>query len=200
MPHRRRASCIEEIAMRQQVLGSSSEDRLARPVPGGTALTSEERRTVDRSGEIAGWGSDSDPAMRPGVPRDPQPQLGAESLYIDVVKQSPPHRIHKSTEHGQLTPVFGTSCPPQGLSGRMRDFAYRLSEGRLSRWVTLLAADRVNMVEGLISDVARLRPPNVVREIGLRSEWRHNRKRVYKVAAVTGAALAIYLLTRKRRR
>jgi len=138
--------------MRQQILGSSSDDRLQRPVPGGTSLTTEERRTVDRSGEIAGWGSDLDPAMRPGVPRDPMPQLGAESLYIDVVQQSPPHRIHKSTEHGRLTPVFGTSCPPRGLSGRMRDFAYRFSEGRLSRWVTLLAADRVNTVEGVVAD------------------------------------------------
>jgi len=186
--------------MRQQILGSSSDDRLQRPVPGGTSLTTEERRTVDRSGEIAGWGSDIDPAMRPGVPRDPMPQLGAESLYIDVVQQSPPHRIHKSTEHGRLTPVFGTSCPPRGLSGRMRDFAYRFSEGRLSRWVTLLAADRVNTVEGVVADVARLRPPNLVHEMGLRSEWRHNRQRVYKVAALTGAALAIYLLTRGRRR
>lgn len=186
--------------MREQTLGSSTENRLRRPVPGGVSLTSEERRTIDRSGDIAGWGSDLDPARRPGVPRDPQPQLGAESLYIDVVRQTPPHRIHKSTEHGQLTPVFGTSCPPRGLSGRMRDFAYRLSEGRLSRWVTLLAADRVNMVEGVATDLASLRPPNVVREMGLRSEWRHNRKRVYKVAAVTGLALTIYLLSRGRRR
>jgi hypothetical protein len=186
--------------MREQTLGSSTENRLQRPIPGGVSLSSEERRTVDRSGDIAGWGSDIEPSRRPGVPRDPQPQLGAESLYIDVVQQAPPHRIHKSTEHARLTPVFGTSCPPRGVSGRMRDFAYGLSEGRLSRWVTLLAADRVNTVEGVVADFVRLRPPNVVREMGLRSEWRHNRKRVLKVAAVTGAALAIYLLTRRRNR
>jgi len=64
----------------------------------------------------------------------------------------------------------------------------------------LLAADRVNMVEGVATDLASLRPPNVVREMGLRSEWRHNRKRVYKVVAVTGLALTIYLLSRGRRR
>jgi hypothetical protein len=58
----------------------------------------------------------------------------------------------------------------------------------------------VNTVEGVIADLASLRPPNVVREMGLRSEWHHNRKRVYKTAAVTAAALAIYLLTRRRRR
>ncbi len=186
--------------MRQQTLGSSSEDQLERPVPGGVSLTSNEREVFDRAGEIPGWGSDVEPASRPGVPRDKEPQLGAELLYIDVEEQIPPHRIHKSTEHARLTPVFGTSCPPHGLSGRLRDFAYRYSEGRLVRWVALLAADRVDMAEGLLADVARLRPPNVVREMGLRSEWRHNRKRVLKVAAVTGVALGIYLLTRRRRR
>ncbi len=186
--------------MHQQKLGSSSEDRLERPIPGGTSLTSSEREGFDRAAQIPGWGSDLERVHRPGVPRDKAPQLGAEALYIDVEEQIPPHRIHKSTEHARLTPVFGTSCPPRGLSGRLRDFAYRFSEGRLVRWVALLAADRVDMAEGVLADVAHLRPPNVVREMGLRSEWRHNRQRVVKVAAVTGVALAIYLLARRRRR
>ena len=186
--------------MHQQILGSSSKDKLPRPVPGGESLTSAERESADRSGEIAGWGSDLDPARRPGVPRDKAPMLGSESLYLDITEQLPPHRIHKSTEHARLTPVFGTSCPPRGLSGRLRDIAYRFSEGRLVRWVTLLMADRVDMVEGVLSDVGRLRPPNVVREMGLRSEWRHNRKRVYKVAAVSAGLLAFYLLTKSRRK
>ncbi len=186
--------------MRQQNLGSSSDDELERPVPGGTSLSSSERAGFDRAGDIPGWGSDLEAADRPGVPRDKAPQLGAQALYIDVAEQIPSHRIHKSTEHARLTPVFGTSCPPRGLSGRLRDFAYRLSEGRLVRWVALLAADRVDMAEGLLADMAHLRPPNVVREMGLRSEWRHNRKRVVKIAAVTGVALGIYLLTRRRRR
>jgi hypothetical protein len=186
--------------MRQQTLGSSSEDNLERAVPGGVSLTSSEREGVDRASEIPGWGSDLERADRPGVPRDKAPQLGAESLYLEVEQQIPPHRIHKSTEHARLTPVFGTSCPPRGVSGRLRDFAYRFSEGRLVRWVSLLAADRVDMAEGLLADVARLRPPNVVREMGLSSEWRYNRNRVVKVAAVTGVAVAIYLLARRRRR
>lgn len=186
--------------MHQQTLGSSSDDQLPQPVPGGTSLTTDERRSFDRTGTIQGWGSDLDPATRPGVPRDAAPDLGIENLYIDVGQQQPTHRIHKSTEHARLTPVFGTSCPPAGLSGRIRDFAYRLSEGRPSRWVALIAADRVDMVEGLLADLARARVPNVVREMGLASEWRHNRKGVLKAAAVAGAALAIYLLTRPRRR
>jgi hypothetical protein len=186
--------------MREQTLGSSTEDRLQPPVPGGISLTGEERRSVDHSGRIPGWGSDLDPAVRPGVPRDKAPDIGAEMLYPDIERQEPPHRIHKSTEHGQMTPVFGTSCPPHGLSGRIRDAGYKWSEGRLVRWITLMLADRVDMLEGVVSDIARLRPPNVIREMGLVSEWRHNRKGVVRAAAVTAVALgAAYLLTRRRR-
>lgn len=185
----------------EQTLGSSSDDRLKRPVPGGVALNADERRTVDLSARIAGWGSDLDPARRPGVPRDGAPELGVEALYPPITRQATPHRIHKSTEHGKLTPVFGTSCPPRGLSGWLRDRAYRLSEGRVSRWVALLFADRVDMVEGVASDLVRLKPPNLVREMGLRSEWRYNRQRVLTVAAAATVSLAaLYLLSRSSRR
>jgi hypothetical protein len=185
----------------EQVLGSSSDDRLERPVPGGSALTAEQRRSVDLADRIAGWGSDLDPANRPGVPRDAAPGIGIETLYPPIAQQVVPHRIHKSTEHGQLTPVFGTSCPPRGLSGWIRDRAYHLSEGRISRWVALLFADRVDMIEGVASDFVKLQPPNIVREMGLRSEWRYNKKRVLTTAAaVTVAAGALYLLSRSTRR
>ncbi len=184
-----------------QRLGSSSDDQLKIPVPGGFSLTGEGRRQIDRSAEIAGWGTDLEPQVRPGVPRDKAPYLGIESLYPDIEPQTPPHRIHKSTEHAKLTPVFGTSCPPRGLSGKLRDVAYRWSEGRLARWMTLMMADRVDMVEGVVSDFARGRPPNLAREMGWRTEWRYNRKRVITGAAVTAVSLAaIYLLMRARRR
>jgi hypothetical protein len=185
----------------EQTLGSSSVDRLKRPIPGGVSFTGSERQNVDHSQAIPGWGSDLDPAMRPGVPRDKAPDIGAEHLYPAIERQVPTHRIHKSTEHGQLTPVFGTSCPPSGLSGRLRDMAYRYSEGRLVRWVGLLFADRVDMVEGIASDLAKLKPPNVVREMGLATEWRYNRAGALRKVAVAAAVLgAAYLLTRRRRR
>jgi len=61
-------------------------------------------------------------------------------------------------------------------------------------------ADRVDMVEGVVADVAKLRPPNIIREMGLASEWRHNRQGVIKAAAITAVALgAAYLLARRRR-
>jgi hypothetical protein len=183
-----------------QTLGSSSDDVLKTPIPGGRSLDTEERRNTDLSSTIPGWGSDLDPAVRPGVPRDKAPQLGPELLYPPIERQTPPFRIHKSTEHGQLTPVFGTSCPPSGLSGRLRDVGYKFSEGRLARWLTLLAADRVNVVEDVLSDLAHLRVPNIPKEMGLKSELRYNREGVVRKAAIVGVCLVAYLVYSRSRR
>ena len=184
-----------------QVLGSSSTDVLREPVHGGRSLTTQQRRTIDLSGTIAGWGSDLDPARRPGVPRDKAPELGVESLYPPFEQQVARVKIHKSNEHGKLTPVFGTSCPPQGLSGAIRDFAYRFSEGQLPHWLTLLLADRVNVVEDVVGDLAQLRVPNLVKELGLAAQWRYNRAGFVKGVAIAGlCAVALVAYTRSRRR
>ena len=76
--------------MRQQTHGSSSDDRLKNPVPGGIAFDSDRRQQVDHTTAIAGWGSDLDPETRPGVPRDKAPDIGAEHLYIDVTPSTSP--------------------------------------------------------------------------------------------------------------
>jgi len=181
----------------EQLLGSSSTDFLPVPVEGGRSLTTRERSEIDLSSTIDGWGSDLDPAVRPGVPRDKAPEIGSESLYPPLTRQAPTVRIHKSTEHARLTPVFGTGCPPTGLSGRMRDLAYRYSEGRLERWLTLLAADRVNVVEDVVADLARMRVPNVFEEMGLKAEWRYNRNGVITTAAVATIGIALFMLIRR---
>jgi hypothetical protein len=186
-----------------QRVGSSSRDTLAEPVPGGYSLTTSQRESVDLAGHIPGWGSDLDRSRRPGVPRDAAPGIGVESLYPPIPRQSPKATIHKSTEHGRLTPVFGTSCPPRGLSGRLRDVAYRFSEGRLAHWLTLMFADRVDVVENTASELLSLRVPNVVKEMGLKSEWQYNRAGLAKKAAVAGlcvAACVVYSKSRSRSR
>ena len=181
-----------------QHLGSSSRDVLNPPIQGEHGLTTAERLATDHSKRIPGWGSDLEPSSRPGVPRDKSPHLGAERLYpASFPRQEPTFTIHKSTEHGQLTPVFGTACPPHGLSGRLRDIAYRFSEGRLSRWLTLLVADRVDVVEGIASDLARGHVPNIPREMGLATEWRYNRAAFVRKTAITvGTATAIFMVWR----
>ncbi len=186
----------------EQRLGSSSVDILPAPIRGGRGLTTQDRQAVDLSAEIKGWGSDLDPSLRPGVPRDKAPEIGVESLYIDAPQQEPEFTVYKSTEHARLPPVFGTSTgPAQGLSGAMREAAFKYSEGRLGHWLLLMAADRVNVLEDLVGDLARMRVPNLVKEMGLASEWRYNRPRVIRSAVVAGVFLAALLAySRSRRR
>jgi hypothetical protein len=63
--------------------------------------------------------------------------------------------ILQSTEHFRRPPVFGTTVPPRGISGWMRRRAFVHSENDLRHWLMLLAADRVDAVEGLAADAAR---------------------------------------------
>src|SRR3954454_1988285 len=97
---------------------------------------------------IPGWGADLDPKDRPSVPRerfDPG-ATGAHWEFPDRQPEKWPRE--RSIEHAFLTPVFGTSCPPKGLSGAIRKFAYRRSsEGRAAHWLLLIGADRVDAWE-----------------------------------------------------
>lgn len=110
--------------------------------------------------------------------------------------------ILQSNARPKITPVFGTSMPPSGVSGNMRRFAFKFSENDIRHWLVLMAADRVNMVEGLVDDLSRGHIPNVFAEMGGPAELRHNPAGVARKALVVGAVLGIgYLyLTRDRGR
>ena len=83
----------------------------------------------------------------------------------------------RSVEHKFLTPVFGTACPPKGLSGVVRKFAYRYSEARTAHWLLLIAGDRVDAVESHLRSFLTLRPDNPITETGVLSEFsRHGIK------------------------
>ena len=74
-----------------------------------------------------------------------------------------------------LTPVFGTACPPKGISGIMRRYAYdSFSEGQSAHWLLLMAADRVDALESAIGSAARGRPDNPITETGILSEFTHH--------------------------
>lgn len=149
--------------------------------------------------QIQGWGADLDRANRPAVPMErTPPRLDRVPTMVPQLKKV---EILHSNERPGLTPVFGTSTPPSGLSGMMRRAAFKFSENDIRHWLILLAADRVNVGEGLIDDLAKGHVPNIFKEMGGPSEFRHNRvgaiRKVAIVTAVTG--LAIYLMRRKRR-
>lgn len=109
-------------------------------------------------------------------------------------------KVLHSIERPGLTPVYGTSVPPSGLSGRLRSLAYRFSEGDLRHWMLLMVADRVDVGEGLVSDLAQGHIPNVFAEMGLGMEWKHHRATFVRrmLALVAVAGLGAWLLLRRR--
>ena len=122
---------------------------------------------------IPGWGADLDPKDRPQVPKlqfDPT-LSGAHWEFPERQEEKYPRE--RSIEHKFLTPVFGTSAPPKGLSGVIRRYAYaRHSEAKAAHWLLLIAADRVDAVESHLASFATLHPDNPITETGVLSEFR----------------------------
>ena len=148
---------------------------------------------------ITGWGADVDPQNRPAVPMERTPPRLDHIPWDTPTQQARSVKIHHSIERPGITPVFGTAVPPSGVSGRMRDLAFKYSENDLRHWLILLGADRVNMVEGLLDDLAHGHIPNLWKEMGLATEWRYNRKSFLTKAALVGGVLMALHLMRKRR-
>ena len=124
---------------------------------------------------IPGWGADSDPKDRPSVPKlQLDPELsGARWEFPERQPEKWPRE--RSIEHAFLTPVFGTSTPPKGLSGVMRKYAYRrFSEARAAHWLILIAADRVDVVESNVGSHFKGHPDNPITETGVLSELSHH--------------------------
>ena len=107
--------------------------------------------TIDRS-QIPGWGADLDRSKRPAVPMERTPPRLENVHWDEPEQQAQTVEILQSIERPSLPPVFGTACPPSGLSGRIRRRAFAHSENDLRHWMMLLFADRVNVVEGLIEE------------------------------------------------
>ncbi len=149
---------------------------------------------------IQGWGADLDHANRPAYPRERIPPR-LEGVHWHEPEQQPQTvEILHSNERPGITPVFGTSVPPSGLSGSIRRYAFKFSENDLRHWMLLLFADRVNMFEGIGQDLARGHIPNVFAEMGGKAEFKYNRKAAVQKAVVAGAVagLAVWLLMRSR--
>ena len=130
------------------------------------------RNAEELRARIPGWGVDLDPKDRPAVPRLKFETTGAHWDFPERQEQKWPRE--KSIEHEMLPPVFGTSTPPRGLSGVVRRYAYRYSEGRAAHWLLLLGADRINAIEGHLVSFVTLRPDNPITQTGIRSEWTHH--------------------------
>ncbi|MBP1807051.1 hypothetical protein [Rubellimicrobium aerolatum] len=163
-----------------------------------TALSTPRR--IDPA-TVNGWGVDADPRNDPTYPlRERDGDSGPAKTWERPVQQRPDVEVLMSIEHNRLPAVVGTSTPPSGLSGAMRRAAFRYSESDWTHWLILLGADRVNMVEGVLSDLAQGRVPNIPAEMGVRAAWRHDRAGlVTRTAAAVAVGAVAYALLRRRR-
>jgi len=187
-------------------------------VPTYTAVRPSAPSADELRARIPGWGVDIDPADRPSVPRQQlqEHRTGAHWDFPERQREVRPRE--RSIEHRFVTPVFGTTCPPKGLSGVIRRHAYaKYSEARAAHWLLLLAADRVDAAESHVQALLRGRPVNPFVETGLRSEVSHHGVRsrfgwrradvvhhpldpiVAAAPLLAGGALALGLRRRRRR-
>ncbi len=112
--------------------------------------TSLDRVTTDDTrGDLrVGAGSDAEMDRRPGVPMEANPPrpMGA-AHWTTPDRQSDPGGILRRKGLQELTPVFGVTVAPRGISGLMRRAAYSLPDHYTSHWFMLLLADRVDALE-----------------------------------------------------
>lgn len=149
---------------------------------------------------IPGWGSDLDHKNRPAYPMErTPPRLNAVSSHAPE-QQAETVKILYSKERPGITPLFGTTVPLSGISGKLREFAFKYSENDLRHWLVLLLADRIHMFEGIASDLRRGHIPDLIAETGMRSEFKYNRAgAIRKTVAITSVlGIGLYLIMRKK--
>ncbi|HYE31392.1 MAG TPA: hypothetical protein VEH27_08195 [Methylomirabilota bacterium] len=156
--------------------------------------------TATQAKNIPGWGVDANPENDPTYPMKRRNNGEHEGYSWErPTQQESQVEILHSNERPNLTAVYGTSTPPKGLSGAIRRMAFNHSESSYAHWLPLMLADRVNVVEGIVSDLARGHVPNIFEELGWRAEWKYNRKGLLMRVALQ-AAIAGVLFTLARRK
>jgi len=160
------------------------------------------RNMEDRTQHIPGWGMDADPENDPTYPMKRSNGADHERLnYEKAPQQRQDIEILHSIERPGTTRVFGTSTPPAGLSGAIRRHAYKYSEATAARWMTLLLADRIDVIQGKLADLRQGIIPNPWIERGWQAEWKHNRIAFIGKAATTALLITagVMLMSRKRK-
>lgn len=96
---------------------------------------------------IFGWGYDIAPENRPGVPKNRKPTQPVGHAHWGSPSMQQTERASLISPSKDLTPIYASTVPPRGVSGALRRAAYRLPEYRPRRWLMLLFADRVDVIE-----------------------------------------------------
>ena len=141
---------------------------------------------------IKGWGIDADPKNDPTYPMRDRMNIGEDPNSGNRPDNLQPVTIEllKSIERPKVSAVFGMEEPPSGLSGMIRRQAFEYSENEYKHWLPLLLADRVDVVEGVVTDLFRGKLPNIWAEKGYDMEWKYNRTAFITKMATIGAVAA----------
>ena len=140
----------------------------------GTNVKHRVKKSAGDYAHIKGWGADLDHKNRPAYPKERTPPRLEGLHWHEIEAQPVKTKVFHSIERNGITPVFGTSVPPSGISGKIRSVAYGLSENDVRHWLLLQLADRINVIEGVGEDLSRGHVPNIFAEMGWKAEWKHN--------------------------
>ena len=117
------------------------------PTPRATSPDQVQRKSGDQTVQPpkrpAHWGIDRDLSRRPGVPRMREPQPWPNTRFPPERQPGTPAVPRHGRPNKPFPPVFGTSCPPRGLSGAIRGLAYGLPDHYPSHWFLMMLGDRV---------------------------------------------------------
>lgn len=149
---------------------------------------------------IPGWNTDADPKNEPTYPikKWTGDDHNRSNWQRPQQQQDNDVEILHSNERPNLSAVFGTPQPPSGLSGILRRQAFKFSESEYGHWLTLLLADRINMIEGIVDDLKRGHIPNIFAEKGMKADLKYNRKEVVRNVFITMAVTTVIILMMKR--
>ena len=101
---------------------------------------------MQQTPNIIGWGADAALENRPGVPEELPPQPIGYSSLGGPAAQTVGRPTAKSFDR-PVTPTYGTTVPLRGLSGVIRRAAYQIPTYKSRRWMLLLLADRIDVIE-----------------------------------------------------
>jgi hypothetical protein len=105
------------------------------------------QKTVQSPRRPSWAGVDRDPARRPGVPWEREPQMWPNAQFPPERQQGEPTAPMHNRPNKQLPPVFGTAVPLKGLSGVVRRLAYSLPDHKPTHWMMLMLGDRIDSWE-----------------------------------------------------
>ncbi|HUQ67011.1 MAG TPA: hypothetical protein VM101_12700 [Flavitalea sp.] len=169
----------------------------------GTLVNPETKNFEEKFSNIPGWGMDADRENDPAYPMKQRiPGVDHEGMnYEKAPQQIQEIELLRTIERPNITRVFGTSTPPKGLSGALRRQAFKYSEATAAHWMTLILADRIDVVQGIMQDLSHGTIPNFFAELGWKAEWEHNRtKFVTRLAVKAVAITAVVALLRMKKK